>query len=94
MVIDSSGATTTEAKVRAALNAYGGVDSQGSSLTRDDLLRIIATWRRCEEKLKALPFSVYAFANYAGNLVELEVWPISWMVTMLGWLSEEAARDS
>ncbi len=69
----SSKAPTREGKVRSALNGYAGVEFQGpSALTREDRLRIIANWRKCEEKLKALPFSVYAIANYAGNLVELE----------------------
>lgn len=68
----ASQAPTTEGKVRSALNAYGGVDYKGpSSLTREDRLRIIANWRKCEEKLKALPFSEYAIANYSGNLDEL-----------------------
>src|SRR6266498_871354 len=69
----SSRAPTTEGKIRSALHGYGGVDYQGpSALTRDDRLRIIANWRKCEEKLKALPFSVYAIVNYAGRIEDLE----------------------
>lgn len=68
----SSRAATTEDKVRAALHGYGGVDFRGpSALTREDRLRIIGNWRKCEEKLKALPFSVYAIANYSGNVADL-----------------------
>jgi hypothetical protein len=65
-------ATTPEARVRFALEGYGGVHFKGkSSLTREDRLRIIANWRKCEEKLKALPFSIYTVVNFAGNLTEL-----------------------
>jgi len=68
----TSKAPTTEQKVRWALEAYGGVHYQGkSSLTPADRRRHIANWRKCEEKLKALPFSEYAIANYSGNFDEL-----------------------
>ena len=69
----SSRAPTTEGKVTSALHGYAGVDYTGPSpLSRDDRLRIIANWRKCEELLKALPFRVYPIVNYPGNLTDLE----------------------
>ena len=65
-------ASTTEARVRFALEGYGGVHFKGkSSLTKEQRLAIIANWRKCEEKLKALPFSVYSVVNFTGNLDQL-----------------------
>ena len=69
----ASKAPTREGKADSALRGYAGVDFKGkSSLTREDRLRIIGNWRKCEEKLKALPFSVYTIVNYPGRLADLE----------------------